>query len=220
MRAFKFLISLVIVVLAAGDVLLMFLTSAINPFGGGMFSIVVYVIAAIALIISIWCESLKGGIISLAVMAILSFYPGIISEMSHGANATDAISEVMARKMIPWWYKLLTMIFPAASAGTEVLASPLPSPMASLAPIASGELARDGFLGGLWHGFRSPVMWIGSFFLKDWQVYSATNDGTLYLVGFIIGVVVVVFLLLGLIQGIRESGQPTETKKTEEGVSE
>jgi hypothetical protein len=47
-----------------------------------------------------------------------------------------------------------------------------------------------GFLLGLWHGFIFPVAFILSLFMKDVAVYAVPNDGLLYNLGFLIGIVI------------------------------
>jgi len=45
-----------------------------------------------------------------------------------------------------------------------------------------------GFWGGLWHGFISPIAWIGSLFSSDIAIYAVSNNGGWYDFGFGLGV--------------------------------
>jgi hypothetical protein len=58
--------------------------------------------------------------------------------------------------------------------------------------------AAPGFLLGLWHGFIFPVAFILSLFMKDVAVYAVPNDGTLYNLGYFLGIV---FLGVGARRG-------------------
>ena len=49
--------------------------------------------------------------------------------------------------------------------------------------------AAPGFLLGLWHGFIFPVAFVLSFFMPGVAVYAVPNDGTLYNLGYFIGIV-------------------------------
>jgi hypothetical protein len=42
-----------------------------------------------------------------------------------------------------------------------------------------------GFFGGLWHGFISPISFIGSIFNDDIVMYASNNNGVWYDLGFI-----------------------------------
>lgn len=45
-----------------------------------------------------------------------------------------------------------------------------------------------GFWGGMWHGFISPIAFIGSLFSDNIAVYAVNNNGGWYTFGFLIGV--------------------------------
>jgi hypothetical protein len=45
----------------------------------------------------------------------------------------------------------------------------------------------DGFLFGLWHGFISPVTFVGSLFIDSVEMYSVNNNGGWYDFGFVLG---------------------------------
>ena len=53
---------------------------------------------------------------------------------------------------------------------------------------------------GLWHGLISPVTLIMSFFNPEIQMYDVFNTGSLYNLGFLLGVAII-FLLLGFSGG-------------------
>jgi len=61
----------------------------------------------------------------------------------------------------------------------------------SCAGVTNIEACRDfepyGFWGGLWHGFISPISFIGSLFNKDIAMYAVNNNGGWYDFGFVWG---------------------------------
>jgi len=59
-----------------------------------------------------------------------------------------------------------------------------------------------GFFLGLWHGVISLITLVVSFFNSNVQMYEVHNDGSLYNLGFLLGVAAV-FLILGGIVGSR-----------------
>ncbi len=77
--------------------------------------------------------------------------------------------------------------------------APGPNPAANTAD-AHGRVASVGL--GLWHGIISPVTLVVSFFKKGVQMYEVHNDGSLYNLGFLLGVALV-FVLLGVLVGSR-----------------
>ncbi len=101
---------------------------------------------------------------------------------------------------------------PAAKAGTpatggEIVVpgvsiqvyAPGPNPQANT-PDAHGSPAGIGL--GIWHGVISPVTLVVSFFAPGVQIYEVHNDGSLYNLGFLLGVAIV-FVLLGVFAGSR-----------------
>jgi hypothetical protein len=70
--------------------------------------------------------------------------------------------------------------------------APSPNPLINT-PDAQGHVA--GVLLGLWHGIISPVTLVVSFFNKGVQIYEVHNDGSQYNLGFLLGVVI----LLGIV---------------------
>ncbi len=59
-----------------------------------------------------------------------------------------------------------------------------------------------GILLGIWHGFISPVTIIMGFINKTTQMYEVHNDGSQYILGFFLGVLILL-LLIALIGGGR-----------------
>ena len=55
---------------------------------------------------------------------------------------------------------------------------------------------------GIWHGIISPITLLVSFINSNVQMYEVHNDGSLYNLGFLIGVAIV-FLILGVTAGSR-----------------
>jgi hypothetical protein len=47
-----------------------------------------------------------------------------------------------------------------------------------------------GFIQGLWHGFILPVSFVVSLFTEQVSVYAVPNNGPLYNLGFVLGVIV------------------------------
>jgi len=68
--------------------------------------------------------------------------------------------------------------------------APSPNPEMNK-PGVGGHVA--GILLGLWHGVISPVTLIVSFFNKNVQMYEVHNDGSMYNLGFFVGLAVLVF---------------------------
>ena len=70
--------------------------------------------------------------------------------------------------------------------------APGPNPLVNVAdsqrPVASTLL-------GIWHGIISPVTLVISFFDPIVQIYEVHNDGSLYNLGFLIGVAIMFFIL-------------------------
>ena len=79
------------------------------------------------------------------------------------------------------------------SDATIQLTPPGPNPELNKAP-KGGVVA--GLFTGLWHGIISPVTLIVSFFNPEIQMYDVFNTGSLYNLGFLIGMALV-FLILG-----------------------
>jgi hypothetical protein len=52
---------------------------------------------------------------------------------------------------------------------------------------ACAAVRPDGFLVGLWHGFISPVTFVGSLFIDSIEMYSVNNNGGWYDFGFVLG---------------------------------
>ncbi|HEX2868164.1 MAG TPA: hypothetical protein VHO03_14055 [Ignavibacteriales bacterium] len=49
------------------------------------------------------------------------------------------------------------------------------------------EADPAGFLGGLWHGFISPITFLISLFSQDVRIYETRNNGRWYDFGFCLG---------------------------------
>lgn len=78
--------------------------------------------------------------------------------------------------------------------------APGPNPLVSTAD-AHGRPA--GFWLGIWHGIISPITLVLSFVNKQTvQIYEVHNDGSLYNLGFVLGVLIMP-AVLGLIIGSR-----------------
>jgi hypothetical protein len=60
------------------------------------------------------------------------------------------------------------------------------------------EVDADGFFLGLWHGFIAPFTGIASLFDNDVDVYSERAGGA-YPLGFCLGLILIVLLLVGMI---------------------
>jgi hypothetical protein len=75
--------------------------------------------------------------------------------------------------------------------------TPVPNPQANKAD-AHDRVA--GILLGLWHGFISPVTLVLSFINPNVQMYEVHNDGSVYNLGFFLGVAIV-FVVLGALIG-------------------
>ena len=58
-------------------------------------------------------------------------------------------------------------------------------------PGAGGHVA--GVLLGVWHGVISPITLIVSFFNRNIQMYEVHNDGSMYNLGFFLGLAILVF---------------------------
>jgi hypothetical protein len=65
-------------------------------------------------------------------------------------------------------------------------------------PVENGKVA--GLITGVWHGLISPVTLIISFFNPVIQMYEVHNNGSLYNLGYLVGVALV-FLILGFSGG-------------------
>jgi hypothetical protein len=83
--------------------------------------------------------------------------------------------------------------------GSIQLSAPGPNPLINTLD-ANGRVA--GILLGFVHGIISPVTLIISFFNKAVQIYEVHNNGSLYNLGFVLGVAIV-FAILGAILGSR-----------------
>lgn len=68
---------------------------------------------------------------------------------------------------------------------------------------AAGDAAAAGFGLGLWHGLIAPVAFVISLFTTDVGIYEVHNAGTLYDLGFVIGLG---FLVGGGASGARSGG--------------
>ena len=77
--------------------------------------------------------------------------------------------------------------------------APGPNPLANTTD-AYNRVA--GPILGIWHGIISPITLVVSFLNSNVQMYEVHNDGSLYNLGFLIGVAIV-FLLLGITAGSR-----------------
>ena len=77
--------------------------------------------------------------------------------------------------------------------------APGPNPLVNT-PDEHGRPA--GFWLGIWHGIISPVTLILSFLHKDTQMYEVHNDGSLYNLGFFLGVLLWA-AVIGLLSGRR-----------------
>ena len=75
----------------------------------------------------------------------------------------------------------------------------LPGPNPELNKPAEGRPV-SGLFTGLWHGIISPVTLFISFFTPDIQMYDVFNTGSLYNLGFLLGVAIV-FVILGFSGG-------------------
>lgn len=64
----------------------------------------------------------------------------------------------------------------------------------------TAEIDAEGFFVGLWHGFISPFTGLASLFDDDVDPY-ADNAGTGYAIGFAIGLVLIVMILLSMFAG-------------------
>ncbi len=82
---------------------------------------------------------------------------------------------------------------------TVQLYAPGPNPAVNTAD-AHDRIA--GFLVGIWHGIISPVTLVMSFLNEGVQMYEVHNIGSLYNLGFLLGVAIV-FILLGALVGSR-----------------
>lgn len=67
----------------------------------------------------------------------------------------------------------------------------------------TSEAEAEGFLDGFVDGFISPVTGLASLFSDDVTVYESDRDGSGYAVGFSLGLLLVVALLLSAIVGGR-----------------
>jgi NADH dehydrogenase FAD-containing subunit len=56
---------------------------------------------------------------------------------------------------------------------------------------------------GIWHGIISPVIIVLSFLHKNVQTYEVHNDGSLYNLGFFLGVFLLWAVVIGLLTGRR-----------------
>ena len=74
-----------------------------------------------------------------------------------------------------------------------------PGPNPNVNKPAKGEVVA-GLVTGLWHGFIAPVTLVVSFFNPEIQMYDVYNTGSLYNLGFLLGVAII-FLLLGFSGG-------------------
>lgn len=83
--------------------------------------------------------------------------------------------------------------------GKIQLSAPGPNPLLNTDD-ANGRVA--GILLGFVHGIISPVTLVISFFNKAVQIYEVHNNGSLYNLGFVLGVAIV-FAVLGAILGSR-----------------
>jgi len=81
---------------------------------------------------------------------------------------------------------------------TQVQFTP-PGPNPNLNKPAKGEVVA-GLVTGLWHGFISPVTLVVSFFNPEIQMYDVFNTGSLYNLGFLLGIAII-FLVLGFSGG-------------------
>jgi len=77
--------------------------------------------------------------------------------------------------------------------------APGPNPLVNT-PDSHGSPA--GIVLGIWHGFISPVTIIMGFINKTTQMYEVHNDGSLYNLGFFLGVLIL-FLVIAIIGGGR-----------------
>ena len=50
-----------------------------------------------------------------------------------------------------------------------------------------------GFFSGLWHGFISPLSFIGSLFIDEIAMYAVNNNGGWYDFGFVLGAGILTF---------------------------
>lgn len=81
---------------------------------------------------------------------------------------------------------------------TQIQFTP-PGPNPNVNKPAKGEVVA-GLVTGLWHGFIAPVTLVVSFFNPEIQMYDVFNTGSLYNLGFLLGVAII-FLLLGFSGG-------------------
>ena len=78
--------------------------------------------------------------------------------------------------------------------------APGPNPMVDT---PDGHGAPANFWLGLWHGIISPVIIVLSFLHKNVQMYEVHNDGSLYNLGFFLGVFLLWAVVIGLLIGRR-----------------
>jgi hypothetical protein len=64
----------------------------------------------------------------------------------------------------------------------------------------TAEIDAEGFFVGLWHGFISPFTGLASLFNEDVDPY-ADNAGNGYAIGFALGLILIVLILLSLFTG-------------------
>jgi NADH dehydrogenase FAD-containing subunit len=78
--------------------------------------------------------------------------------------------------------------------------APGPNPMVNT---PDGHGAPATFWLGIWHGIISPVTLVLSFIYKNVQMYEVHNDGSLYNLGFFLGVFLLWAVVIGLLTGRR-----------------
>jgi hypothetical protein len=74
---------------------------------------------------------------------------------------------------------------------------------AATANPSAGGAAAAGFWLGLWHGLIAPVAFVISLFVTDVGIYEVHNSGSLYDLGFVLGLG---FLVGGGASGARSGG--------------
>ena len=60
----------------------------------------------------------------------------------------------------------------------------------------SMRLNSNGLLIGIYDGFMTPLHAIGMIVSKNYHVYSTANNGVIYLIGFILGIIILLLLLI------------------------
>jgi hypothetical protein len=74
----------------------------------------------------------------------------------------------------------------------------IPGPKVHAKPAPEGA-SGAGFVSGVWNGLMLPLNLIRSIFYTDASILDTHNSGKWYIIGFVIGAIVIVFLLFLII---------------------